>query len=180
MITVKEKKHNIKDYKLLPEGAPYQLIEGELIMTPAPSPRHQIILGNIVEKVRQFTKGLGITIFSPVDVYLGQEDAYQPDMVFITKQRQEIIKDDGIYGPPDLVIEILSLSTAYYDIRKKFRVYERYGVQEYWIVDPETNSIELYTNKEGHFSLTGKAEGEGEIESSVLKGLKLTIEDIFV
>ena len=116
MITVKEKKHNIKDYKLLPEGAPYQLIEGELIMTPARSPRHQIILGNIVEKVRQFTKGLGITIFSPVDVSLGQEDAYQPDMVFITKQRQEIIKDDGIYGPPDLVIEILSPSTAYYDI----------------------------------------------------------------
>jgi len=179
MIAVKVRKHSIQDYKLLPEGAPYQLIEGELVMTPAPNPRHQIISGNIFEKIRQFARGLGITLYSPIDVYLGEENAYQPDIVFITKQRQEIIKDDGIYGPPDLIIEILSPSTAYYDIRKKFRVYEKYGVNEYWIVDPEINSVEIYLNEKGHFSLTGKAEGEGEIESSILKNLKLTIEDIF-
>ncbi len=179
MIEVKDKKYNIKDYKLLPEGAPYQLIEGELIMTPAPNPRHQIISGNIFEKIRHLTKGLGITFYSPIDVYFGEENAYQPDIVFIKKERQEIIKDDGIYGSPDLVIEILSLSTAYYDIKKKFKVYEKFGVQEYWIVDPETNSVEIYSNEKGHFSLIGKAEREGDIESPLLKGLQLTLKDIF-
>jgi Uma2 family endonuclease len=179
MIALKEKSHNIKDYKLLPEGAPYQLIEGELVMTPAPNPRHQIILGNIVEKVRQYTKGSGITIFSPVDLYFGEENAYQPDMVYITKQRREIIKDDGIYGTPDLVVEILSPSTAYYDLRKKFRIYEKYGVREYWIVDPEMDSVDVYLNEQGHFSLTGKAEGKGELESSLLKGFKVTLDEVF-
>ncbi|NUO10481.1 MAG: Uma2 family endonuclease [Candidatus Brocadia sp.] len=179
MITVREKVYNIKDYKLLPEGSPYQLIEGELVMAPAPSLRHQIISANIFEKMREFSKGKGIVLYSPVDVYLGEENACQPDIVFILKQRSEIIKNDGIYGSPDIIIEILSPATAYYDIRKKFRVYERYGVSEYWIVDPEMNSVEVYHNKEGHFSLMCKTEGMGEIESSVLHGLTLSMENIF-
>ncbi len=181
MIALKEKSHNIKDYKLLPEGAPYQLIEGELVMTPAPNPGHQIISANLFKIISKYVdeREEGIVLYSPVDIYLDNDNAYQPDIVFIPKQRQEIIKDDGIYGAPDLVVEILSPSTAYYDLRKKFRIYEKYGVREYWIVDPEMGSVEVYFNEQGHFSLTGKAEGKGEVESTVLKGFKVTLDEVF-
>lgn len=179
MPLVKEKRLNVTYYKLLPEGAPYQLIEGELIMTPTPNPRHQIILGNIVEKLRQFAKDKAIVLFSPIDVYLDDENAFQPDSILIFNERKEIIKNDGIYGPPDLVIEILSPSTASYDLREKFRVYDRSGVKEYWIVDPDMNSIEIYSNEEGHFSLITKVEGSGEVGSPSLKGFEIDLEEIF-
>ncbi len=181
MLTVKEKKQTIKDYKLLPEGAPYQLIEGELIMTPAPNPIHQLISANLFKSIVRHVdeKRLGVLFYSPIDIYLSEENAFQPDIVFISSERRHIIKDDGIYGAPELVIEILSPSTAYYDIKKKFRVYEKGGVKEYWIVDPEMNTVEIYLNEDGHFSLKTKLENKGEIESFILKGFRLTLEEIF-
>ncbi|MCX7793325.1 MAG: Uma2 family endonuclease [Thermodesulfovibrionales bacterium] len=179
MPLIKEKRLSVNYYKLLPEGAPYQLIEGELVMTPAPNPRHQIVLGNIVERIRNSTQGKGIVISSPVDVYLDDENAFQPDIIFITREKKDIIKKDGIYGAPDLVIEILSPFTAFRDIREKFRVYERAGVKEYWIVDPEINSVEIYFNEVGSFSLIIKAEGKGTVESQLLKDLKIELEAIF-
>jgi Uma2 family endonuclease len=179
MTPVKEKRLSVNYYKILPEGAPYQLIEGELIMTPAPNPRHQLICARLFEKLTQITKGKGVIFFSPIDVYLDRENAFQPDIIFISGDRKEIIKEDGIYGPPDLVIEILSPSTAHYDLKEKFRVYEKSGVREYWIVDPGMNSVEIYSNEKEHFSLIAKAEGEGEVESVLLKGFKLTLKEVF-
>jgi Uma2 family endonuclease len=181
MLAIKEKKQTIKDYKLLPEGAPYQLIEGELIMTPAPNPKHQLISGNLFKSIAMYVdeKRLGVLFYSPIDIYLSEDNAFQPDIVFISSERRHIIKDDGIHEAPELVIEILSPSTAYYDIKKKFMVYEKSGVREYWIVDPEMNTVEIYFNENGHFSLKAKLENKGEIESFILKGLRLTLEEIF-
>ena len=182
MLGIKEKTHDIKDYKLLPEGAPYQLIEGELIMTPAPNPRHQIISANIFKRLSQFTdeKQAGMALYSPVDVYLEEENAFQPDIVFISKMRQDIIKQDGIYGAPDMVIEILSPSTAYYDIKKKFKVYERYGVKEYWIVDPKMKGVEIFIpTPKGEFELSSKCYETGVAKSILLAGLEIDLKDIF-
>lgn len=181
MTVVKEKRLSVNYYKILPEGAPYQLIEGELIMTPAPNPRHQMILGKIYRYLAEFVeeRKIGIVLLTPIDVYIDDENAFQPDLILIVNERKEIIKNDGIYGAPDLVIEILSPSTARYDIREKFRIYEKYGVKEYWIVDPEISSIEIYTKDREHFSLITRAEGKGEIESVLLKGFRLTLDEIF-
>lgn len=181
MPLVKEKRLNVDYYKLLPEGAPYQLIEGELIMTPAPNPRHQIILGRLFRKLTEFAEkgSKGLTLLSPIDVYLDDENAFQPDLILILKEKKDIIKKDGIYGPPDIVIEILSPSTASYDLRGKFRVYERSGVKEYWIVDPEINSVEVYVNREGRFSLASKAEAGGEVGSLLLEGFKVNLDEVF-
>lgn len=182
MPTVKEKPHTVRDYKLLPEGAPYQLIEGELIMTPAPNPLHQIISGNLFKKISGFIEGrkAGTVIYSPVDVYIDDENVFQPDLVFISKERREIIKEDGIHGAPDLVIEILSPSTAYYDMKKKFRVYERRGVKEYWIVDPGMRGIEIFTNTDkGNFTLNLKVYEKGAVTSSFLAGLEISIDAVF-
>lgn len=179
MPVVKEKRLSVTYYKLLPEGAPYQLIEGELIMTPAPNPKHQIILGNIVEKIREFAKGKALVLFSPVDVYLDDENAFQPDLILIFNERKEIIRKDGIYGPPDLVVEILSPFTASYDLREKFRIYERSGVKEYWIVDPDMKSVEIYFNEKGRFVLNIKTEAVGKAESTLLKGFRIDLGEIF-
>jgi len=179
MALTKEKRISADYYKLLPEGAPYQLIEGELIMTPAPQTRHQIITANIYDKVRLFTKGSGLCLFSPVDVYLDEENVFQPDIIFISQERLGIIKDDGIYGPPDLVVEILSPSTAHYDLKKKFQIYEHYGVKEYWIADPSMSSIDMYYREAGIFVQKGKAEGKGAVESVLLKGLRILLDEVF-
>jgi Uma2 family endonuclease len=182
MPAVKEK-HDIKDYKLLPVGAPYQLIEGELVMTPAPNTFHQIILGNLNEKIRAFVKekDAGLALFAPVDVYLDDEDVFQPDLVFVSKQRRDIFQDDGIHGAPEMVIEILSPSTAYYDLKKKFRVYEKSGVKEYWIVDPEMQAVEIFfRSDEGKFSLTSAVSEQGVIKSGVLAGFAMTLEEVFL
>ncbi len=181
MPLVKEKRISVNYYKLLPEGAPYQLIEGELVMTPAPNPRHQIILGRLFRTISEFVeeKKAGIVLISPIDLYLDDENAFQPDIIFISKNSQSVIKKDGIYGPPEIVIEILSPSTAHYDLREKFRIYERTGVKEYWIVDPDMKSVEVYLNKAGGFSLEYKVETEGEIGSKILDGFKINIREIF-
>jgi len=181
MPLVKEKRISTDYYKLLPEGAPYQLIEGELVMTPAPNPWHQFILGRLFIALSEFVKKeeSGIVLLSPVDLYLDDENAFQPDLIFISKEKKDIIKKDGIYGAPEIVMEVLSPSTAHYDLREKFKVYERTGVREYWIVDPDMKTVEVYLKGAGGFSLKCKAETEGEIGSTVLQGFKIRLEELF-
>ena len=181
VITLKEKTNTVKDYKLLPEGAPYQLIEGELIMTPSPNSLHQMISGNLFEMIRKVAKEKcgGTVLYSPIDVYLDEENVFQPDIVFISKERSAIIKEDGIHGAPDIVIEILSPSTAYYDMKKKFRVYERCGVREYWIVDPGMKGVEIFAlTDKGEFALSLKVYEKGTVASAVLT-LEIPLQTIF-
>jgi len=177
----KRKTYTYEDYAKLPEGAPYQLIGGELVMTPSPIPYHQDLLGRLFFELKRFVeeKGLGKVYPSPLDVYLSATDTYQPDIIFISKDRLSIIGESKIEGPPDLVIEILSPATAYYDLRIKKDVYEKSGVKEYWIVDPMQKTIEVFLNKEGRFDPVGTAKGEGEIRSSLLKGLSISVKEVF-
>jgi len=181
MPAVKEK-HTIKDYKLLPEGAPYQLIEGELVMVPAPNTFHQAISLNIIKKLSPYVdkKMAGILLYSPVDIYLNEENVYQPDIIFISRERKDIVKDDGIHGAPDMVIEILSPSTAYYDMKKKFKIYEKFGVKEYWIVDPEMKNVELFSlSEQGKYVMNADVTGEGTVKSGILNEFEITLEDVF-
>ena len=103
------------------EGAPYQFIGGELIITPTPTPYHQRISRRIEFLLIQYVEGnnLGEVFDNPIDVYFEQTETYQPDVIFISKERLDIIKETRLEGIPDLVIEILSPATAYYDLRKK-------------------------------------------------------------
>jgi len=169
------------DYAKLPEGAPYQLIGGKLIMTPSPTAYHQYISARIVKRLIDFVeeKGLGVVLHAPLDVYLEEKETYQPDIIYISRERSEII-EERIKGAPDLVVEILSPSTAYYDLRRKARVYARHGIKEYWVVDPLEESIEIYTNRDGSFELVRKAEGEGTAGSILLEGFAVELKDIFV
>jgi Uma2 family endonuclease len=169
------------DYALLPEGAPYQLIGGKLVMTPAPTTYHQIISIRLELKFANFVneKNLGLVLDAPIDVYFGEKETYQPDIIFIAQDRFHVIEPARINGAPDMVVEILSPSTGYYDLKKKARTYARYGVKEYWIVDPEDKSIEVYKGQEEKFVLDQRVEEEGKIKSLILDGLEVEAKDIF-
>jgi len=169
------------DYAVLPEGTPYQLIGGKLVMTPSPTTYHQDIVICLAEKILNFNakEKVGKIYVSPVDVYFEEKETYQPDIIFILKERLHIIELTKINGAPDLVMEILSPATAYYDLKEKFKVYARHGVKEYWIVDPKDKSIEIYEGQEGKFKQVQRAEEEGKVKSSALKGFEVELKDIF-
>jgi Uma2 family endonuclease len=150
-------------------------------MTPAPATFHQIILIRLTEKLLNFNakEKSGQVLVSPIDVYFEEKETYQPDIIFIAKDRLHIIEPAKIHGAPDLVVEVLSPSTAYYDLKKKARTYARCGVKEYWIVDPEEKSIEVYNGREGKLTLSQRVEEEGRIKSLILDGLEIEAGEVF-
>lgn len=150
-------------------------------MTPSPTPYHQEISRKLGFKIVAFVeeKKAGHVYYAPLDVYLAEEEVYQPDIIFIRKEREGIIGETKIEGAPDIVIEILLPSTAYYDLREKFRTYEKYGVNEYWIVDPGLRRIEIYENRNKRFELYMEAEKEGSVSSKILEGFTIAVDEVF-
>lgn len=163
-------KATVADYRKLPEGAKYQLIDGEIIEMPSPSLKHQQIVVSLVTQMNiiAFNKQNGTVLIAPMDVFLSEENTFQPDLLFVRKEHTDRLQPDGVHGPPDVVIEILSPSTGYYDMKKKFQVYEKYGVQEYFIVDPEDLEVVGYRNSGGKFHEFLRE--SGRIASEVLGG----------
>ncbi len=151
-----------KDYEALPaDGRRYELHEGELSVTLAPSPQHQRISGNLCELLWQHVKarGHGEVFFAPIDCILGETTVVQPDLVYLDTTRLPLVSGRGIEGPPTLVVEILSPATTLIDRGTKRQLYARHGVPHYWIVDPEARTIEAYTLSEGSYQLNARATG---------------------
>ncbi len=131
------------DYWQLEEGAPYELLRGRLIMSPSPTSLHQIIVGELYGMLRHAADtSEGLTIPSPMDVVFSDDTILQPDLLYIAKDRRHIVKD-RVEGPPDLVVEILSPATGRRDKTEKLDLYAKYGVAEYWIIDPATQVFEF-------------------------------------
>ena len=124
----------------------YEVIHGELAVTPAPTGRHQLVVAHLVRILGTFVHDhtLGEVLPSPIDVLFGESDYFEPDVVFIRMDRTHLIGDRGIEGPPDLVVEILSPSTAHRDRGIKLERYRHFGVPEYWIVDPDARTVEVW------------------------------------
>ena len=181
METDVKRKINAAEYEKLPEGPPQQLIEGEIITSPAPTPFHQLIIGEIYSSIKKFANRnkSGKVLLSPIDVYLKNDEVYQPDIIFISNEKKEIIKDN-IKGVPDLIVEVLSPSNAYYDLTHKKNIYEETGVKEFWVVDPNEKTVEIYENVNGTFIPFSKSKTSGTVNSKILSGLKIEIEKIFV
>lgn len=170
------------DYLTLPaDGRRYEIIEGELYMTPAPVTEHQRILGRLFRLLDEFVRknNLGEVFVAPTDVVLSMTDVVQPDILFISKGHSHIITKKNIISAPDLVIEIISEGTETIDRTMKKTLYEKYGVKEYWIVDPETKTIECFSLKEAKFTLVGSYTTSGSCESALLEGLNVELKEIF-
>lgn len=174
-------KFTYQDYVHIPEDRlRHEIIDGDHYVTPAPTTKHQwiaqrllITLGSFVEAHR-----LGKLFHAPTDVVLSDINVVQPDLLFISRERLSIITEANIQGAPDLIIEILSPSTADRDRTIKRTTYARFGVTEYWIVSPDTQTIEVCRLQEPETAVRTVAQREA-LTSSLFPGLELALPDIF-
>lgn len=177
----KDKKYTYSDYLLIEDEKRYEVLEGELIMVPAPTTTHQRISRNIEFILQNFVSDndLGEILYAPTDVVLSDDEVVQPDILFVSKGRTAIIEERAIMGAPDLIIEILSPSSTFYDVVKKKEIYQRYGVSEYWLVFPEEKAIEVMTLEGDTYREYSVAKDEGKVRSKVLEGLEVDLKGVF-
>ncbi|MDP9075923.1 MAG: Uma2 family endonuclease [Bacteroidota bacterium] len=159
----------VEVYRMLPEGTRCEVIFNELIMSPSPSSSHQLLLSDLHVLIYSFIKerNLGKVILSPFDVYFEEYDsAVQPDLMVLSNENLNKIGKDGLYGAPDIVVEILSQNRAY-DTKRKKVLYEKAGVKEYFMIDPENKTTTLLTlSASGIYEQT--YEETGVLKSSIL------------
>lgn len=175
----------LEDYRHLPEDdRRHEIIGGEHVVTPAPIPRHQYVVSRFDRVVGTFVddNGLGRLYTSPIDVILSDTDVVQPDLLFIASGRLEIIGDAAIEGAPDLVVEVLSESTRARDEVYKRRLYERFGVGEYLVADPELRSVKVFrTGDDGLYRRVAEltVEADDELTSPLFPGLAVPLSSLF-
>ncbi|QEM07009.1 Uma2 family endonuclease [Mucilaginibacter rubeus] len=182
MLTADKKKYTIDDYLMLEEGAPFQLINYDLIMSPSPLPIHQQILYALSEIIVLYNiqhGRKGQWLYSPMDVKFDEGNIVQPDILYIAEDRKKELIKDRIEGAPDLIVEILSPSNAYYDLRQKKDIYEKYGVKEYIIIDPIQQNADLYILKERAYVLEQKAQLTEVLKSVLLPGFDIEVSKLF-
>ena len=170
-----------EDYRQLPDdGYIYEIIEGELYMTPAPNIRHQRSSGELQYALQSFVKqnDLGIVLDAPCDLILPGGTPVQPDIMFIAKENLGIITEQAVQGVPDLLIEILSPASREHDRVRKFGLYEQAGVPEYWLVDPNARTIEIFVLGQGKYSLSGMFEAGTVAVSKVLAGFSVAVDEV--
>ena len=170
------------DLERAPEdGRRYELYDGEVYVVPAPIPRHQRVQIRLVEWLDAYAESVGgFTVDSPIDIVFSEYDVLQPDVVFFGPARAHLIDlDRAIRHPPDLCVEILSPSTEATDRGRKLQMFARYGVPDYWIVDPIAQVIEVHRLEAGSYALTQRATGDDEVVSVSLPGAALRARTIF-
>jgi Uma2 family endonuclease len=174
-------KFTVDDYMSTPEGTRYQLLDGEMILAPSPITRHQRTLFRLAQAISEFVVAhdLGEVFVAPYDVVFSRHDVAQPDVLFISNERSSIITDANIQGAPDLVVEVLSPGTARYDQGYKRTLYGRFGVREYWLVDPEADTVEVLTTSDRGLVSHAIYQHSDTLTSPLLKGLALSLEQIF-
>ena len=170
-----------QDYANTPDDERYELIDGELIMSESPIIAHQDNRMELGYRIQVFVKtnDAGIVYLPDTDVVLSDTDVVQPDIMFISKERQHIIGEANIQGAPDLVVEILSPSTARRDWGVKRELYAKHGVKEYWIADPANKTVWVMLLKDGVLEIQQTCHPGDTIASSVLAGFTVKVDDIF-
>jgi len=170
------------ELRLMPDdGKRYELIDGEVILSPSPSEKHQrasarlfLSMGGHVER-----HDLGRVYYAPFDVVFSEKTALQPDLLFVSKARLGIIGPEYIVGAPDLVVEILSPSRSAYDRVTKLEQYALYGVAEYWIIDPMAENVEIYRLAGREYELMGTLTGSQMLHTPFLPGWELAVSSLF-
>ncbi len=173
------------DLLALPDdGMRHELIDGEQYVTPAPGSAHQLIIGNLYlllsSHVRE--RGLGVVMLAPFDIVLSRHDVVEPDLIYFTADRfKEVVGERNAQGPPNLAIEVLSPSTRRRDEIVKRRLYERMSVQEYWVVDPELETVKVHELVQGKYQKARELslEDHAVLTTPSVPGLALPLQRIF-
>mgnify|MGYP003438912923 FL=1 len=184
---MEEKIWTYEDYLNLADDKTCEILGGRLsMMVPAPEFNHQLISARMQFLIMRFVekKDLGYVVDAPTDVVLDEVNVVQPDILFISRENRAIIKKKGVFGPPDLIVEIVSPSTQHRDVYEKKDLYATFKVKEYWIVNPYMKCIEVLSlNGKGVYTLFSEGYmdegGHGTIKSNVLKDFIVNLEDVF-
>ena len=174
-------KFTYRDYRNAPEDERYELLDGDLVMTPAPGTAHQRVSRNLTMLLGRSVElsGAGEVFVAPYDVVLSDTDVVQPDLLFVCTGRAQIITAENIRGAPDLVVEILSPSTAERDQTFKRSLYARHGVREYWLVDTDARTVTVLLNSPQGFAEVGVCKEGQTLVSPTLKGFEINPDEIF-
>lgn len=158
-----------------------EIIDGEMFVTPSPIASHQTILVNLLRELLDYLKRhpIGKVFVAPLDVILSDYDVLQPDLLVVLNERKGIIKD-WVRGAPDLAVEILSPTTEARDRGIKLKAYARFGVKEYWIVDPTAQAIEVYRLAPEGYELAQTVQSSESLHSPLLPGFALEVSSIFL
>ena len=171
------------DYAALPDdGQRYEIVNGVLLMAPAPTPEHQSIAVRIAYYLFPHIDiaGIGKLFTAPIDVELRPKDVFQPDVVVVLNARLNIVKKKRIIGAPDLAIEVASPSTEAYDRLTKYERYAHAGITEFWIVKPTTRTVEVLVLEDGEYRSLGLFRGLQTLPSRVVPNLPVAVEKFFV
>ncbi len=169
------------EYRAMPDdGRRYQIVEGELFMAPAPNLFHQIVQANLLSLLHHFVRHhpIGTVVGAPCDVYLDEVNVFQPHVLFITCAHANRMLDDGIHGPPDLAIEILSPSSAALDRRKRTLLAQA-GAVEFWQVDPALRQVQRFVFAENQNKPVELIDEPETFVSPLFPGLVLATTEIF-
>jgi Uma2 family endonuclease len=171
-----------EEFRQLPEdGKRYELVCGEVHLTPAPTTKHQFVLRTLSFSLHPYVaeNQLGEVFFAPLDVRLSLDTALQPDLIFISKARAHIIQPDFIAGAPDLVVEILSPSTTAYDRATKLPLYAEAGVPEVWLIDPQAKTVEVLKLQGSKYLVDSTLAGQQVLTSTLFPGWKMPLAELF-
>lgn len=176
-----KKHYTYADYYGINGDKRYEVMEGTLVMVPAPNIRHQRVSSKILHRLGNFVSdnNLGEIFNAPTDVVLPDDVVVQPDILFICKEKADIIKEQAIMGAPDLIVEILSPSSIFNDSVRKREIYQRFGVKEYWLVFPDEKAIEVMTLEDGIYRELCSAKEEGTVRSKLLQGFEVDLKGVF-
>ncbi|MCH8224634.1 MAG: Uma2 family endonuclease [Chloroflexi bacterium] len=182
-MTLQTRKLTYEDYLNGPEiKARYDIVDGVMTMAPAPTLEHQRLLRQLFKLLDSFVTehGLGEVLFAPLDVVIQREPlrTRQPDLLFVSTDRAGIM-EDYIQGPPNLVAEILSPSNTRHDMDDKLFDYGRLGVDECWLVSPEARTVEVLRLVQQSMKRTSIHGLGDQVQSNVISGLTLAVEDLF-
>lgn len=159
----------------------YELLDGEPVQRNTPTVQHQRIARNVFRKLDQFVleKNLGEVFFAPITMLVDDYNAPQPDVLFISSKTENATDEFVVVRAPELVVEILSPSTMYDDRHRKRKLYERFGVKEYWIIDPLNQSVEVLELTKSGYEIASFAVEKGAVRSTVAGGFSIELNDIF-
>ena len=182
--TTHQTKFTYQDYLLFPnDGKRYEIIAGDRYVTPAPKTRHQMISTNLQGYLFDYVQinKIGIIFVAPTDVVFSDMDVVQPDLLFVSSSRTAIITEDNVQGAPDLVVEILSESTRRTDEIIKRKLYEKQGVAEYWIIDPEVDTVKVYrlVDKAYTQAIELTLEAQDRVTSTLFPSWELPLKELF-
>lgn len=177
---VKESGWTVDDYFELPEdGNQYEIVDGVLELKPSPTTDHQRVIRHLDDILSDTCESEYIMILSPIDVILSDRETRQPDLLMVHRSRENIVKKNGIYGPPDLVVELLSPNSAKRDRVMKLKSYAKFGVPEYWIADFEHQTIEQYVSERSGqpYTLVNVFEADDTVTSERLPCVSFVVKD---